>query len=101
MHPFKLPISGNIDEIKGFSDALNQLLNYIASETQGKPENRFIDSVRLLNKISATTDELTRNYEQQQRELTRYKESISAVDIAEQKYPDLLDAHSSLLNPLS
>ena len=101
MESFKLPVSGSIDEMKGFSDALSQLLNYIINETQWKPENRFIDSVRLLNKISATTDELTRNYEQQQKELTMKKENLSAVYIAEQKYPDILDSHSSLLNPLS
>jgi SMC interacting uncharacterized protein involved in chromosome segregation len=101
MQSFTPPISGNLDEMKGYSDAISQLLNYIANETKWKPENRFIDSVPLLNEISAITDELTRNYKQLQRELTRYKEGISAVDIAEQKYPDLLDAHSSLLNPLS
>ena len=101
MESFTPPSSGNVAEIKGFMDALNQLLNYIANETQWKPENRFIDSVPLLNKISATTDELTRNYEQQQKELTMKKENLSAVYIAEQKYPDILDSHSSLLNPLS
>jgi len=101
MESFKLPVSGSIDEMKGFSDALSQLLNYIINETQWKPENRFIDSVRLLNKISATTDELTKIMKEKQRELTKEKENLSAVYIAEQKYPDILDSHSSLLNPLS
>ena len=101
MESFTPPSSGNTAEIKGFMDAFNQLLNYIANETQWKPENRFIDSVPLLNKISATTDELTKIMKEKQRDLTEYKENLSAVYIAEQKYPDILDSHSSLLNPLS
>ena len=101
MESFTPPSSGNVSEIKGFMDAFNQLLNYIANETQWKPENRFIDSVPLLNKISATTDELTRIMKDKQDALNECKKNLSVVEIVEQKYPELLDSHSSLLNPLS
>ena len=101
MESFTPPSSGNVSEIKGFMDALNQLLNYIANETKWKPENRFIDSVTLLNKISATVDKLNRIMKDKQDALNECKKNLSAVEIAEEKYPDLLDSHSSLCNPLS
>ena len=101
MESFTPPISGNSAEIKGFMDAINQLLNHIANETQWKPENRFIDSVPLLNKISVTVDKLTRIMKDKQDALNECKKNLSAVEIAEEKYPDLLDSHSSLCNPLS
>lgn len=44
--------------MNGYIQALNQVLKYIEETTEWKPENRYIDSVPLAEKIQATCKEL-------------------------------------------
>jgi hypothetical protein len=46
------------EKILGASAILNDLQKHIADVTQYKPENRYIDSVEILDRISDTLDEL-------------------------------------------
>lgn len=50
-------------EVLGFNRAMIEVLNYLHKTTEYKPEKRFIDSVPLIEKVSATLKELTAIYE--------------------------------------
>lgn len=54
--PFKFDFSEEtrIHEMAGYIQAMNEILKYLQDVTEWKPENRYIDSVPLGEKISAT-----------------------------------------------
>lgn len=49
----------NIAGINGYTKALSEIQRHIAEVTKWKPENRLIDSVALLERITATLEALT------------------------------------------
>lgn len=59
-HPFKANFLGivNIEAINGYVACLTALLDYLKEKTEFNPDKRFIDAVDLLDKITATNDEL-------------------------------------------
>lgn len=58
-HNFATPLNETtLNEISGYLAALRGLYQFIETETQFDPNKRYIDSVKLLEAISATTDEL-------------------------------------------
>lgn len=65
----------DINGIRGFGKCLSELYKYLAQKTEFNPEKRMIDAVDLLEKISATSDELTALYNKEQ---TRLNSIINA-----------------------
>lgn len=55
-------------EVLGYNRAMIEILNYLHKTTEYKPEKRFIDSVPLIQKVSATLKELTAIYTDSQKE---------------------------------
>ena len=59
MTPFKHNLtSDNIEGIQAYGSLLNELLSYVQDATEYNPEKRMIDSVPLLDKISASCAEI-------------------------------------------
>jgi len=50
----------NIDKLSGYSYALSDLLKYMEDITQFDPSKRFVDSVDIINTISETNAEITK-----------------------------------------
>lgn len=44
--------------ILGYQKALTAVFNHLAKVTQFKPENRYVDAVEIIDRITATTDQL-------------------------------------------
>lgn len=59
----------NMDRLLGAEDMLTALLKFLHEETQYKPENRYIDSVKLLDKITATTSAIEPVLERERNDL--------------------------------
>jgi hypothetical protein len=58
-----------IDQIEGYQLALKHIYDHIFEVTQMKPEHRYIDSVHILDRLSATTDELIPLLEEAEKQL--------------------------------
>lgn len=49
----------SIKEVAAYTKALNNVLDYLTHVTKSRPENRFIDAVPLIEKISDTAREVS------------------------------------------
>lgn len=66
----------DIEEIHGFTKCLNELVDHIKAATGFKPENRYIDSVAILDRISDTLEELKQLQIQAAADLEAMKERL-------------------------
>jgi hypothetical protein len=59
-HPFKPNFLGivNIEALNGYITALNEIQKHIAEVTGHDPDKRYIDAVEILERITATINEL-------------------------------------------
>lgn len=65
-HGYQNPISEkSMSEILGYIKCLRDLYNHVKDETQFNPDKRFIDSVTILDKITATSGELEAIFEKE------------------------------------
>ncbi|MEO7048958.1 MAG: hypothetical protein ABI091_26885 [Ferruginibacter sp.] len=70
-HGFKNEIPKlDVHAIKGYQKCLTHFYSLIAEMTEYNPAKRMIDAVVLLDKISATSDDLKRILEMEQYRLT-------------------------------
>lgn len=76
-HDFKT-ILGIVDiqGINGYTKCLKALYDFLAEETKFNPDNRYIDSVKLLDRITNTNEELSDLLSQ---EILSIKDDISNV----------------------
>lgn len=75
--PFKHNLQpSDLAGIKAYGDLLKELLRYIEDVTNFNPQNRFIDSVLLLEKIKASAGEIERLYTEYEKSLLSNASSV-------------------------
>lgn len=83
----------NVAIIAGYQTALNNVMQHISAVTNNAPENRYIDSVAILDRITLTFNELSailaRAQQNLQEDSKEEKQLTNMVQVAENFFDNL------------